>query len=242
MKAIRLFLAFTLLMLAIPMWRFIDWAIIFWPHDYLYGGLLTLNLIFLVLIPLWLIFIKMPIPLLMFILGLCFIPFAFDPLSRMATTDAEFNHCGQGSFTGTFYPLKHLMPYVQEYDLEIRNQLCWIRKMIRRAPVKFDSQNELEFYSELLKKKLTTPSRKYKVSIIGIYFLWSTVAGAWRPDGTIDKIVSKKQFVDEMIDWYGMYDFEVGDIEFKWYDWPYSSLLKLEYGWVENNITLQSQP
>jgi hypothetical protein len=239
MKVLRLIVAFTLLIIAVPMWRLIDWSIIFWPHDYLYGGLLTTNLIFLVLLPVWMIFPKMPKPLLMFFLGLCFVPFALDPLSRMATADGEYNHCGTGSFTGTLYPIKHLVPYVQEYDLEIRNQLCWIRKMIQRAPTKFDSQHELNIYTEILNKKLMSPQRKYKVSVIGLYFLWSAVANAWKPDGTIDKFRNKKDFVNGMIDWYGMYDFEIRDIEFKWYDWPYSSLVKFEYSWVEKNITFE---
>jgi hypothetical protein len=179
---------------------------------------------------------RMPKPLLGFFLGISFIPFILNPLSNMATTNGEYNHCGAGSFTGTFYPIKHLVPYVQEYDLEIRNQLCWIRKMIKRAPTNFDSQHEFNTYSELLKKKLMSPHRKYKVSLIGLYFLLSTVGNAWKPDGTFDKISSKKYFVNRMIEWYGIYDFEIRDIEFKWYDWPYSYLLRFEYGWVEKNI------
>ena len=237
MKVARLIIAFTLLIAALPLWRLIDWSIIFWPHDYLYGSLLTANLIFLVLLPLWIIYPKISKPLLMFLLGLCFIPFAFDPLSRMSASEGDFNHCGTGSFTGTFFSIKNFTPHVQVYDLEIRNQLCWIRKMIQRVPPKFDSEHEFQFYTELLKRKLLSPERKYKVSIIGLFFLWSAVANAWKPEGTIDKFRNKKEFVGGMIDWYGMYDFEIRDLQFEWYDWPYSSLIKFEYAWVERNIT-----
>ncbi len=237
MKRLRLFFAILLLCLLLPMWRFMDMMVFFYPHDVIYSA--TLFIVSLLFIGIPLILIKPQIKRLYILLGflqLALLSWYSGTLSIMATNTPEFNHCGQITYTGMFYPLRSIMTYAHQDDLEIRNQLCWLRKMIVRLPSSFESDIEYETVKKLVDNKLLLPSFKFRVSLPMIAFLQGyMLAKLEMNNNPIKHIQSGKVFLDSIQLWRSQYSFEIQEREYSWWNWPHSAYVSFEYGLVERN-------
>ena len=230
MKRLRTFFAIVLLLLALPFWRFADMVAILSPIDWPFTFALTVWFAAFIAIPLKLLVSKAQTLLLISLIGiLAAFTYWSSPLSKMATDDPTHDHCGSLTYTGVFYPIRTMLSDAHHDDLEARNQLCWVRKMISRVPPKFDNLDEIESYSFLIREKLLKPEIKYRATLplIGIlYFTINTSAG---------NMVGVKQIYDSLHFWIDHYTEEIGQREYSLWNWPHSDYIRFEYGMVERN-------
>ncbi len=230
MNRMRIFFAIVLLLLALPFWRFADMVAIASPFEWPLPFVLTLWFAVFLAIPLKLLVQKVHPLLLISLIGI-FAAFAYwtSPLSKMATDDPNHNHCGGLTYTGVFYPIRTILSDAHHDDLEARNQMCWVRKMISKVPPKFDTLDEVESYSYFIREKLLRPEIKYRVALplIGIlYFTINTSAG---------NVVGVKQIYDSLHFWIDHYTEEIGQRDYSVWNWPHSDYIQFEYGLVERN-------
>lgn len=150
------------------------------------------------------------------------------PFSKMATDDPLLNHCSPLSFTGSFFPLRNLLSEAHADDLEIRNQMCWLRKMIARVP-KFDHLHEMTFFSKLIRDKLLKPEFKYRASLPLVALLEIRILAS-----SVEK-VDPKWFEESMIFWISQYTYEISGRDYSWSSWPHSQYIQWEYGLIEKN-------
>jgi hypothetical protein len=230
MKRLRLLFAILLMLLALPFWRFADMVAILSPFDWPLALALTLWFGVFVALPIKLIFPKIkPYLLVLTILSFTGLAWWASPLSRMATDDPSYNHCGRLTYTGFIYPVHEFLSDAHRDDLEARNQMCWVRKLISRVPKQFDSIEEIEFYSKLIQNKLLKPEIKYRATlplVAVLYFSINTSASRW---------VGAKQIYDSLHFWIGHYTEEIHQREYSLWNWPYSNYIQFEYGLIEKN-------
>src|SRR4051812_9715718 len=108
MKRIRIFFAIPLLLLFLPMWRFLDMLAFTFPDDRVLGILFGLIAFIFIAWPVrliraqthWGFIFGMPV-LFGLIVGLA------GTLSKMATDDPDHGHCGPLTYTGVFYPTRN---------------------------------------------------------------------------------------------------------------------------------------
>lgn len=229
MRRLQYFFAFVLLLLALPLWRYADMAAIS-PFKILLSLALTFCFGIFFIIPLKLIFPKLKtwwLVLAIFTYG--GFTYGVGPLSRMATREPDFNHCSAVTYTGTFYPVRSLLSDAHRDDLEARNQLCWVRKMISRVPEKFDSEQEVNDYTYLIQERLLKPQIKYRVSLPLIAFLYARINTSWGEPMGIKRVYDSLHF------WINQYTEEISLREYSAWNWPHSDYIKWEYGLVEKN-------
>jgi hypothetical protein len=175
-------------------------------------------------IPIKLIIPKLKTPFLVLgILSFAALAWWSRPLSRMSSKNPDFGHCGQLTYTGMFYPLRGLLTEAHRDDLEARNQLCWVRKLISRVPEKFD----FVFYSKLIHETLLKPERKYRVSLPLIAALFVKIN--FSDEGGARNVYDSLHF------WIGHYTEEISAREYPVWNWPHSDYIKWEYELVEKN-------
>lgn len=207
-----------------------DWLVIFLPYQWPFTIALSfLGLFFLV----WPVKILKPglnwkYVLLIFLVFPAF-SFLSGPLSTMATRDPFHSHCGKATYTGFFYFLHPFLNSAQQDDLEARNQLCWVRKIISRVPENLASPEEVAAYLKITKDKLMRPEIKYKVALPSVLFLWGNVLVS------LDRFNGGKIFIQDLEMWSELYSTEISAREYQWYEWPHSALIKAEYGFIERN-------
>ena len=229
MNRLKNVFAISTLLLAFPGWRSVDTLIVVSPFEWPISFALSLWFGFFILLPLKILFPN--IKRLIFVAAFLFYGLAAwftPPFSKMATDNPEFNHCSPLSFTGSFFPLRNLLSEAHADDLEIRNQMCWLRKMIARVP-KFDHLHEMTFFSKLIREKLLKPEFKYRaslplVALLEIRIMASSV-----------EAVDPKWFQDSLNFWITQYTYEISERDYSWASWPHSSYIKWEYGLIEKN-------
>lgn len=230
MNRLRILFAAILLILALPFWRFVDMAAISSPFQFPVTFALTFWFAVFIGIPLKLLITKFKTPYLVATIAVFgLLSWWASPLSDMATDNPEFNHCGPLTYTGTFYPLRTILSDAHHDDLEARNQLCWVRKMISRVPEKFDSLGEVKNYSDLIRNKLLKPEIKYRVSlplIAILYFRINTSGG---------DVIGVREVYDSLHFWINHYTDEISGRDYSVWNWPHSSYIQWEYGLVEKN-------
>lgn len=230
MKRLRLFFAIVLLLLALPFWRFTDMVAILSPFDWTLTFALTLWFAFFLTIPMKLLVPKIHTAIIVTLIAVFGVFFHWSsPLSGMATNDPTFDHCGTLTYTGMFYPMRTILSDAHQDDLEVRNQMCWVRKIISRVPEKFDSPKELEIYSELIRDRLLKPEIKYRavLPLIGILNFTITTSAA--------DMVGIKPIFDSLHFWIDHYTEEINQREYSFWNWPHSDYIKFEYGIIEKN-------
>lgn len=238
MKRFTFVLAFLLLVLALPAWRLVDWMAIIWPNSLAFNSFIGLWSVIFLCIPLKILRPKLP-PFLMLLPFILFFGLSFTTpsLSKMATRSPIFNHCGQLTYTGVFYPLSPILSSAYQDDLDARNQLCWLRKMIIRIPSQFESEEELSGYLKLMDERLQTPEFKYKVSLpLLIIFLGQSVRSLEMTSATMDTYESTKTMIRGVPYWTEKYQDEISKRKYGWWDWPYSSMIQSEYGFIEEHL------
>jgi hypothetical protein len=235
MLRLRVFFALLLLALLLPVWRLQDLLLFFWPSATLYAlGFMSTFLIFLGL-PVRLVrpelktLVFLPAALLAALLGWWGAPF-----SGADQTQVEARHCGFTSYTGFFYGARGLMPEAQQDDLELRNQLCWIKKMTIQLPRQFDDSDQYESFIKDLELLLLRPENKYRASLPLIALLYGHLA--FRFDGKPWETVSSgKIFLESLTLWRQHYTTDISARSYGWWNWPLSGIMRLEYGLVERN-------
>lgn len=229
MKRLKLFFAVGLLLLALPFWRFVDMVAIASPIELLTTlGLTTWFAIF-IAIPIKLLKPQIKtIVLVLSIFAYGFYAYWFGPLSGMATTDPAFNHCGRLTYTSVFYPIRNILTDAHLDDLEVRNQLCWLRKMISRVPSRLEDENELKNYSKLISDKLMKPEIKFRASLPLIAMLNIRISMASNFAAPFDLYRSLHFWMDH-------YTEEISERSYSWWNWPHSDYIKFEYGLIEKN-------
>ena len=236
MKWLEYSIAGLFLFLALPVWRLTDWAALTLPFPYFTLITYGLWVIIFIAFPLKLIIKKMKIW--MVLLGILVFMNAYwltGPLTNLATLEPNNSHCGQLTYTGFFYPLRRVLSNVHKDDLEVRNQLCWIVKMIQRVPEKIKPE-DLPAELNQVGFKLMKPNHKYRVTLPWLAFLFGRYFSANESaHGPLDKIQNGKYFFDTLKYWTQIYNEEISFRNYAWYEWPYSSLIKMEYGLIERN-------
>ena len=230
MKRLKVFFALILLLLALPFWRFSDILAIISPFHWPLSLALTCTFAFFVMIPLKLLLPKIKTYLLI-ILILCFGSLSWwaNPFSKMATTEPTFNHCGAMTYTGMFYPISDFLSDAHRDDLEARNQMCWIRKMISKVPPRFNTTHEVETYTKLIEDKLLRPEIKYRAALPLVAILYFQINVS-----SVDSLGTKKIY-DSLHFWINHYTEEISNREYSAWNWPHSVYIKFEYGLVEKN-------
>ncbi len=230
MKRLRIVFATTLLIFALPTWRILDLLAIGSPLELPVAGALVLWFSLFLLLPLKLFLQKLPVP----VLGALALSFAVGawysgPLSKMASRDPELNHCGPLTYSGSFYPIRGFLTEAHQDDLDARNQLCWVRKLIARVPGRFDEEAEVEFYTKLIRDRLLKPELKYRVSLPLIALLYFRIHGAG------GNASSAKELYDSLHFWITQYTEEIQGRSYSAWNWPHSDYIQWEYGLVERN-------
>lgn len=208
-----------------------------YPQDVLFGILFTLITALTLGLPLRLLKPQIkPLYIFLGILQLGLLSWFVGSLSPMATKNSEFNHCGIMTYTGTFYSIRAITTYAHRDDLEIRNQLCWVRKMITRLPSRFEADIEYETYKKIIDQNLILPPNKFRTSLPLIAFLQGfMLAKLEMNNNPIKHIQSGKMFFDSVQFWRHQYTYEIKDRDYPWWNWPHSDYIRFEYGLVESN-------
>jgi hypothetical protein len=128
----------------------------------------------------------------------------------------------------------NMLPPAHQDDIEARNQMCWVRKMVSRIPKQIDDVKELQNYLELIRQKLLSPPQKYKATLPLIAALHGAIsASLYGP--VLDSVEIGKMFVDSLHFWKSQYTVEISELDYPWYAWPHSAWVKWEYGIIEKN-------
>lgn len=230
MNRLRWLFAGLLFLLALPIWRYIDILVVVSPYALPVKIVTILWFAVFILYPFKLIFTKWKLHYVALIFGVFATTTFFLPaLSSMASRNPYDNHCGRLTFTGTFYPTRVILTDAYKDDLEARNQQCWIRKMISKVPESFHSEDELKFYTELIEKKLMSPSIKYRASLPLLSVLYFQLYSK-SPDFS-----GMKRVYDSVHFWPDHYTDEISERHYSWINWPHSEYIKFEYGLIEKN-------
>jgi hypothetical protein len=226
MLRLRLLFAIILLILALPFWRYTDMIAIASPFEWpLTLAMFIWSGIF-IAIPLKLIYQKLKVWMLLLVMvGFGLLSFWSTPLSRMSTTNPDFNHCGYITFTGSFYPIAPFVTDAYRDDLEARNQMCWIRKMISRVPEKY----ELGPYIKIVHDKLLKPQIKYRASLPLIAVLMVKINFGTNESNAPLNVYDSLHF------WIDHYTEEISERKYSAWNWPHSNYIKFEYGLIEKN-------
>ncbi len=230
MPRLKSFFAVFLLLLAVPVWRYLDMSVFLWPHPFIFTFFFTLWTFLFLGLPLWLLRPAAKpkwIVTVLLLLSLC--SWFVSPLSKMATTDPEFRHCGALTYTGVFYHARGFLTYAHQDDLEARNQLCWIRKLIGRLPREFSSEAELRDFERLTQQKLLKPEQKYRASLPLIAILYGSMNLSW------GDLKGGFNFFDSLHFWRDQYTVEITDRDYPLWNQPHAAYMKFEYGLVEDN-------
>lgn len=237
MNRLRVFFAFILFCLALPTWRFIDYSAIILPHAYVYGLLLLLCVFFFITIPFLLVKPKQKkIWVYLTTLSLILPAFFTSPLSSQGTNHPENNHCGPLTYTGFFYRLHPYLSHAQEDDLKVRNQLCWLRKVISRMPAVFSNKEDFDSYRTFTQNKLLLPQVKYRAALPLVALLQGQMSMRWETGmNPFEKIQKAQGFMNSLTFWKDHYTMEIHTAPYPWWDAPYSTYIQFEYGLVEKN-------
>ncbi len=235
MKRLRVFFAAIMLLLFFPFWRALDYQVMMIPSATFYTLSMFSTLLFFILLPLRMLLPQVPKKyFFLALLSTSALVWVGSPLSGKATRHYELRHCGLSTYTGFLYPVLSILPPAHQDDLEVRNQMCWVRKMVTRLPEEIDDVKELQNYLELLRQKLLSPPRKYKATLPLIAFLHGAISASL-VGPTLESVEIGKMFVDSLHFWKSQYTVEISELEYPWYAWPHSVWIKWEYGLIEKN-------
>lgn len=236
MKWFRFIAAFLLLIFSLPIWRLLDWAVIVFAKEALSTALMIFWGLLFILLPLKLIMPKLNWkPGLSFLIILGSLSWISGPLTTSTTLDPELTHCGRTTYAGFLHPIKSSLSSSYQDDLDARNQLCWVRKMIRRTPETL-SKEELQLKLDHLKVILLRPEIKFRITLPAVLVLVGNYISAGIDENTaLERALSSKVFIDSLVFWTQQYTEEISQRTYAWYEWPHSDLIQAEYGFLERN-------
>lgn len=229
MKRLRVLFAAGLILLFLPIWRLLDYMVILWPGSWLYTFLFTLTLLMLVGIPVYLISSRLKFRwVFLAVMAFGSLNLILKPLSEREPERVTRSHCGHLTYTGFFYPIQPYATSAFSDDLAVRNQLCWVRKLIMTSPTQFrDDQAQVD-YLKSLEKLLLEPEEKYLATLPMVAWLYGQIATRMQLSGG-------EFFVSTLHFWKDHYRTVINGREYSWWDWPLSAVIQWEYGLIENN-------
>lgn len=236
MKWVKWTFIALLLLLALPVWRLMDLSAVIWPNPWIFTGLMCLWSAIYVLLPMKLIRPKTQFRLriIPFLLVITLAYFS-GPLSTKATLEPAGSHCGWMTYTGFFYRAKDMVSNAHTDDLEVRNQMCWVRKLIQKVPERIPN-DDFDQHIEHLKFRLLKPATKYRAVLPGILFLTGlTITAGMDKENSLHRIKAGHRFATSMELWSKQYSEEISGRVYDWYEWPHSVLIQFEYGLIEKN-------
>jgi hypothetical protein len=236
MKRLKVFFALVLLLFFFPLWRNADLVVIFSPWDW--PVILTLTGTFAIFlgVPTKLLIPKIRIQLLMigiFLFGTS--AYYLPAVSNMTTKGPGLKHCGALTWAGTFYPIRNILPEAYIDDIEARNQMCWLRKMIKRVPSDLDSPVELAQYINLTREKLLAPEMKYRAVLPLIALLHFNILKNFESNINLSGPNEGEIFVESLHFWQNQYTILISEREYGVASFPHSEWVKFEYGLIERN-------
>ena len=236
MKLFKLLFSISLLLMAGPVWRLIDWANVLIPIPHLYKFVLAALFLVFLLLPLKLLLLKFSRKIAMALAALLAALISiFEPLSSQTVLEPANSHCGVITYTGFFYPARSLLSPSYQDDLELRNQLCWVTKMIKKTPAVIPAE-EFELQLNLLKSKLSKPNIKYRSSLPWITFLLgSYFSSTSSSESKIEQMQNANLFSQSLRYYTHLYGDEISGRKYQWFEWPHSALIQAEYGFIERN-------
>ncbi len=200
-------------------------AVILTPFELLVIFTLVIWFAIFIAFPIKLIFTKIRLPII--ILGISvysLLAWLNPPLSAMSSSRGYFNHCGQLTYTGMFYPVREILTDAHKDDLEARNQMCWVKKLIFKVPSNF----KYTIYSKKIHESLLGPERKYRVSLPLIAYLFLKV-------NLKSSDSNPKNAFDSIRFWTDQYTEDISARQYPIWNWPHSSYIKWEYHFIEEN-------
>lgn len=235
MFRLRAFFAILLLLFFFPLWRYLDFLIITLLSPGLFTAAMSVLILICFFVPLRLLKPTIPrIHLFLIWISITVLAYLGAGLSGNETDDIAARHCGFSSFTGAFFVLRPLLPPAHQDDLEVRNQMCWVRKLITEVPEDIPDVKELQDYLEMIRQKLLGPERKYKATLPLIALLHAHLSA--NLSGTaLESVEVGKMFVESLHFWKSQYTVEISALDYPWYAWPHAAYIQFEYGLIERN-------
>lgn len=236
MKWLKWGLVALLFILSLPVWRLLDWAVITISHKSLFSFLMLVWGFSFIFLPLKLLMTRLKWHYSLPFLGLIgLLSWVSDTLTTTSTLDPEQTHCSRTSYAGFLYPVRPMLSAAFQDDLEARNQLCWVRKMIRKVPETL-SKEELELKLKHLKVILLKPEFKYRITLPAVLVLVGNyISAGIDENNALERAFSSKVFIDSLVFWTQQYTEEISQRNYAWYEWPHSALIQAEYGFLEKN-------
>jgi hypothetical protein len=230
MKRLKVLFSLVLLVFALPFWRFIDLLAIVSPFEWPTAYALMFWFALFIAIPVKLLIPKIKSHTLVgLVLFFGALAFWASPQSKMSSREPDFNHCGSFTYTGVVYPLRGILTDAHHDDLEARNQLCWIRKLISKVPERFDNKAEVDTYNKIIQDRLLRAEIKYRASLPLIAFLYIRINSAGGDH------VGVKAIYDSIHFWVNHYTEEIRSRSYSSWSWPHSDYIQWEYGLIEKN-------
>lgn len=228
MKRLRLIFAIPLLLLFVPAWRALDFVSFLTPSAGLFGLGIFFTTFFFFFFPLFLILGKKPRYGLMLAITFGVLAYYTTPLSGHETNEASDRHCGLFSYTGFFYWTHPIALEAFGDDLTVRNQFCWVRKIIQEVPSSFKTPAEQEAYLRNIEALLLKPRDKYLSTLPMIAWLYGKIATRMEMSGG-------EFFVSTLHFWKTHYTSEIYRRDYSPLNWPYGPWIQWEYGFIERN-------
>ncbi len=220
----------------LPNWRFLDiitWA---WSTSELYSLGFFLNGFLFISLPLLIFkFKKLFLITLSFILIYSGLLLSRPILSEKDSKFTHSSHCGSLTYTGIFFHFNKWLTPSHSDDLEIRNQFCWIRKLIQETPQKFDTLSELDNYLKVSQDKLLAPNIKFRSSLPLIAFYQFYIFSKFNDFSKNTTEANGKIFIEGLTFWENQYTFEIHKKDYPLWDFPHGPYVKWEYGILEKN-------
>lgn len=236
MKRVRVLFAIPFLLLALPLWRAMDLLALVAPAAGILATCLAAWGLFCLILPAYLIRPKvLPWIALATVVIIVTSAALTGPLSGMATDNPRHSHCGALTYTGALYPLIGIMTQAPADDLEARNQLCWVRKLIQRVPDRIESTQELQAFLDLARNKLLAPDNKYRVVLPLVALYHFTIFAQYDDSNATGNFTSGKALLESQKFWIEQYTVEISSRDYGWWDFPYGPWIKFEYGIIERN-------
>jgi hypothetical protein len=227
-----------ILLIGLPIgWRGLDWLLFTLPLPLIYAASATLLALIFVMGPIKLLNLNIPRSwpwgfMLVLATGL----YAGGGLSSLSSEAPDQRHCGVATFTGALYNLRPLFSHAISDDLELRNQLCWLRKLNQEVPESFATIEAQNDYFKEMQDKLMQPREKFRAALPLVTVLMVNIlARLQESPGAFHQLRRGKQFMDNLNFWTRHYTTEISAREYGWWDWPVSSWIRFEYGLIERH-------
>jgi hypothetical protein len=223
----------------LPIWRYMDLASWLFPHNGLYAFMFFFWGAFFLVLPTWLVRPKLVpvISIAAFVLIGTLFNHSHGPLSDGPTDVANNGHCAPLTYTGLLYPIHKYLPPSHEDDLEVRNQLCWLKKMIQQVPNRFEDEREMADYMNATRDRLLMPEIKFRAALPLVAVLHGLILASIDLTNTTPNkdMESGKNFIDGLKFWTEQYTTEITAREYPSWDLPHGPYIQFEYGIIEKN-------